>query len=206
MALPGLFIEYLVTGSLSLLWVLPLLGIDLNQQQFIALKIAALAPSIYVLGMFIDFLSFTFVTYLPRKNCSYKARIREFIKYKEAYKDDPDSQLKKYYFKIYFGGYPGLIENQNIGVTANRQISILSKDENIFKQVEMRSSRDRIARSTTFNLFLIALFNATLHPTLALYSWILAVIGIPMWVYFEGNSYGYERKAASLVCKTEDGI
>ncbi len=57
MVLPGLLIEYLVVGSMSPLWFLPLISVDFNNGIPLG-KGAALAPAIYVLGMFVDFVAF----------------------------------------------------------------------------------------------------------------------------------------------------
>ena len=62
MALPGLFVEYLVIGSLALLWALPCAGVDIFHKELDALTVTALAPAIYVLGMFVDFAAFAAVT------------------------------------------------------------------------------------------------------------------------------------------------
>jgi hypothetical protein len=58
MAIPGLFIEYLVNGAVALIWLVPLLtstGFGKVESAYLALY----ALGLYVLGMMIDFIAWT---------------------------------------------------------------------------------------------------------------------------------------------------
>ena len=224
MALPGLFVEYLVIGALALLWALPATGLELGGGESALLKLAALAPAVYVLGMFVDFAAFVIVTWLPLRNGSYKNRVRRVVESKRdvlgrssqsATVDGADletppgtQRAQASYFRVLWGGFPDMNGRAAAppGTTARRQIRLLTQKPDIAKQVEMRSSRDRIARSTVLNLILIALFLAGRNIELAALTFTLAIVAIPMWVFFEGNSYGYELRAAAELEKlsTED--
>ncbi len=65
MALPGLLIEYLISGALALVWLAPLLktlGVGAVQSGLLPL----LAIALYVVGMSIDFLAYWLVKPLKR--------------------------------------------------------------------------------------------------------------------------------------------
>src|SRR4051812_15491224 len=57
MALPGLLIEYLVSGTLALAWLLPLTGWQTKEVQNWQLPLLAVA--LYVIGMMVDLAAFT---------------------------------------------------------------------------------------------------------------------------------------------------
>jgi hypothetical protein len=77
MNIPGLLIEYLVVGSSALLWLFPLLGVPFFAKESLSFeKAAALAPTLYVLGMLVDYLAFVLVTAVPSRHHSLKALVR----------------------------------------------------------------------------------------------------------------------------------
>ena len=226
MAIPGLFVEYLVLGSMALFWALPISGIDLFGSELLTLKVAALAPAMYVLGMFVDFLAFAAVTRFPVSNGSYKARVRYVVESKpdiqallvelgdagvtesiEPVSPKPPSAepWSSGYKKILFGGFPELRRGgRNMtGSTARRQIELAALSGDLAKQVDMRSSRDRIARGTVLNLALIAATLVPEEPFLAGVVAFMALIAIAMWVVFESNSYGYELRAFAYLAEQE---
>ena len=221
MALPGLFIEYLVIGALALLWGLPLTGIDIGGEALVVVKIAALAPAVYVLGMFLDFAAFALVTWFPFQNGSYKNRVRRNVERKTDIINNDDSrqlpdgssaksllasrQRLRDYLKVFWGGFAELNSkvNEHAGATARRQIRLFMEMPDIARQVEMRSSRDRIARGSVLNLALIGFVHFPSSPILACASLLLAITAIPMWVFFEGNSYGYELRALNELKETD---
>jgi hypothetical protein len=61
MALPGLLIEYLVSGALALIWLYQLVGTTV---KFEAWQAPLVAAGLYVVGMSIDFIAFWAVWYL----------------------------------------------------------------------------------------------------------------------------------------------
>src|SRR5882672_6349564 len=77
MALPGLLIEYLINGSIALIWILPFIRQELN--GFKDFSSVILIPVAYILGMYVDILAFILTSY-P------KVILRKFIRrrYKSA--------------------------------------------------------------------------------------------------------------------------
>jgi hypothetical protein len=70
MQAPGMFIEYLINGSVALLWLLPILK-TLGLQAPKEAAVTALAvPGLYVIGMMVDFIGW-FIS------LGYKTRIRK---------------------------------------------------------------------------------------------------------------------------------
>ena len=141
--LPGLLIEYLVIGSVALLWVAILVGPTALANSIPTVYLIALAPGIYALGMLVEFLAFVLVSF-PYRACL-KTWIRNWVE------NRPDLALEKTQFM-----------NASGQGTAWRQISIhldaakLEAPE-LAAQVEMRSSRDRIARGTWMNFAICAI-------------------------------------------------
>lgn len=141
MILPGLLIEYLVIGSVALLWVTILVEpIRLESEQVVYL--IALAPGIYALGMIVEFLAFVLVSVPPR--ACLKNGIRCWVESKCL-----ESKVTK-------------CKCANGQRTARRQISIhldavKLKAPELAAHVEMRSSRDRIARGTWTNFGICAI-------------------------------------------------
>ncbi len=58
MQLPGLFIEYLVIGAITLIWVLPLLTINTHLIPLKEYLLLLYIPMAYVIGMLIDFIGY----------------------------------------------------------------------------------------------------------------------------------------------------
>ena len=83
MALPGLLIEYLINGSIALIWILPFMPQELK--GFKDFSSVLLIPVAYILGMYVDIIAFILTSY-P------KTMLRKFIqkRYKSnAGKDVP---------------------------------------------------------------------------------------------------------------------
>jgi len=203
MSLPGLFIEYLVVGSLALLWAFPLAAPDLPFSDFSSLMIAALAPTIYVLGMFIDILAFALVTYFPRPYDSYKDRVRQMVEESERAGRKGKVQAAG---KVLWGGFSDRDASKASLERHQEQmvkIWLLSRHSEIGKQIEMRSSRDRIARSSIINLALIFLVHLNSSPFYALASLTLAAFAVPMWVFYESSSQKFLKDAIRALRRPE---
>ena len=81
MSLPGLFVEYLVSGSVAMIWLLPLLFTLLpNASQNENLYLVFI-PGLYVLGMAVDYLSWR----LTRR---YKKRLQQKINQEYGVKEE----------------------------------------------------------------------------------------------------------------------
>ena len=79
MTLPGLFIEYLVSGALALIWLMPLLPNDVSTLQ--AWHAPIVAAFLYALGMSIDLLAFAItrpIKWRLRNSIASRMNIRHF--------------------------------------------------------------------------------------------------------------------------------
>lgn len=189
MAIPGLLVEHLVVGALGLVWFLPLAGIDLDSSNGIPLgKAAALAPAVYILGMFIEFIAFVIV-HIPIG----KYTIVKFVR---------------------AGTHKSLGVTENIlndnrfsGSKASIAFHCAGSSE-IAKEIEWRSSKDRIARGTTVNLILlwiapyiapdIDFVGQDLGPLI----WpIIILFSCVVWITAERQSYRYQMQAAQQLAE-----
>lgn len=85
MTLPGLLIEYLITGAIALIWVG--FGLKLDMSLFDYSRLIVVLPVIYVLGMAIDIVAYG-LTYWPKK------WLREKIERKHGVKVDKHTAMK----------------------------------------------------------------------------------------------------------------
>ena len=183
MPLPGLLIEYLVVGSMALLWVLPLLGIDVSDQIQLG-TVATLAPTIYILGMFVDFIAFALLSLLPIKEYSLKHLIRKAVN--RDVNEENHSISKNLFY-----------ENEKRNSAAHIWLSLESPD--LLKEVKERSSRDRIARGAFINILILWLLSATVNtPILIQFTYIqwliTSLFSLLVWVTLEQNSYKFELR------------
>ena len=197
MALPGLLIEYLVVGSMALLWLLPLVGINYEGEIPFG-RAAALAPAIYVVGMFVDFIAFVLVSRFPRRKYSLKALARWIVRRK------PDIQnIENIRNNVFRDGY---------GRSSRGTIWLYLHAPEIIKEVQARSSRDRVARGAFVNILImwvisIASPNSSLpiFSCVSVYEWVLIVIfSLCVWLFLEANSYGFELRAGDMVPENEE--
>ena len=233
MALPGLFIEYLVVGSFALLWSLPAIAwlfpsVAGYASDMHTLKVAALAPAIYVLGMFVDSVAFISVTVFPRRGGTFKQRARWFVRSSKAPLGEDHAVVSgadtrvsaKDGFRQRGGFWVRLpsklreqlaplcmgLSDESLERVATSQIGhsleirLLAEMPDVAKQVQMRSSRDRIARSTVINLLMAGLV-AVLYADywLSLFAFVLAMLGVPIWAFFEAVSHSYKREALAVL-------
>lgn len=179
MALPGLLVEYLVVGSMALLWALPLAGIDLSGQIPFG-SAAALAPAIYVLGMFVDFAAFVLLTRFPLEIYSIKQAIRVIANHELDNESQKDSKCR-------------------VGDRRNSKalIKLGLQNMELLKEVKERSSRDRIARGALVNILILWLISFWVSTpqliTLSDIQWAaLSLFAFVVWVFLERHSYRFE--------------
>ena len=189
MALPGLLIEYLVVGSMALLWLLPIAiagpTVDISFG-----KAAALAPALYVLGMFVDFIAYIVLSRIPTRKYSLKSFARWLVRLKPDIKSIDNNAFKE--------GY-GRSSRGIIWLTLNAPVLI--------KEVQARSSRDRIARGAFINIAISwalvwsgKLDSFTPFQRLEDFHWLILIIfSLVGWMFFEANSYGFELRAGEMV-------
>jgi hypothetical protein len=177
---PELLVEYLIVGSFSLFWLIPLLmllGYISNIQELSNITFALFVPGIYVLGMLIDSIANSL---LKRK----KYRLK-------------DSILKKYKME----------DNESHNPLGHEmEARFVLYEPELLKASQMRSSRDRIARSTVVNFIFLTIV-LLLYDIKNNTNWrILAIhiaIGIittwlcwRMWVRFQILSYHFDAAAS----------
>jgi hypothetical protein len=174
MQIPGLLVEYLISGSFAMIWLLPLLLLTgYTPQKDDAAILIVFLPALYVVGMIIDFISGFIVK--PHK---YRIKKRVY----EGFK----------------------LKSMSEQVT---EIKLLLHAPELAKSSEMRSSRDRIARGTITNAFLITVvavaytqqFGITAAVTSASIGLIAVIICWRMWVRFQTLSYRYQIRAIDIL-------
>lgn len=176
MNLRGIRIEYFITGSFSLIWLLLLAHTyDLQPSNSIfsnEILISVIAIStIYVLGMLIDFIGRGYVSLLEKS-------IPRFFPYKK-------------------------MERTHIYA---RRAAITVFNPELSKQIDMRSSRDRIARGSIINSFMIGvvlLYTLPMQRMQALSVFlgtiVICLLLSYMWMRFQSLSYRYVHECELLV-------
>ncbi len=175
MQIPGLLIEYLINGSVALIWLLPLIistNVIPDKIDNSTLAVVILVPALYVLGMVIDTVANFIVS-------PHKARIRERMYQKNGISEAEFQKMDGY-----------LIEAK----------LILYAPE-LAKAVEKRSTRDRIARSSIVNVILAMIIlivygfsqkNNWLIPVLYLTGGVVVILFCwMMWARYQAGSFAY---------------
>lgn len=204
MSLPGLLIEYLITGATAFLWLWFLLHhpwtvipAQLRPDTINSAKITLMVPFAYVLGMIIDFASipvtdafewllveralWTLRRMISRVLPTRCARLKHAIEPRKR-KSAPLSQQEV------------LLANAELG-----------------KQLEMRSSRDRIARGAFLNALIgtavvtsyySAQPQSQVSPKTTLLGGLaLASLLFAMWYRFDRLTHKYRQKAGEAIQK-----
>ncbi|MGK7883410.1 MAG: hypothetical protein AB4057_02150 [Crocosphaera sp.] len=193
MNIPGLLIEYLITGSIALIWIIPFLnifGISLVTYTSLLGNIISLVaiPFIYIVGLSLDMIT-TWI--IMKLEC--KKKIKEKI----------DKEFEKHYPKEY-----KKIENREFSI---ENIWLYSSE--IGKGYETRSSRDRIARGTVLN-FIIAAFIIPIcaYPSILSFTSLITFIiflvlsGLfyLIWKECEARTYRYRLYILRLILELEE--
>ena len=187
MNIPGLLIEYLVIGGVSCLWLLPLLlwlGVFPTSGSDVLKAITPVIaiPFLYVMGLMID---------IPAE---------KLIK---ARKDTIRKKTKdKFYTKV--NDSRSIIDAK----IAFSTVEVMHLSQDLGKESEMRSSRDRIARGTFLNLFIAAFVFPSLSesPLLSRHDIVVfcALLGLSgvfylIWESCEKASYWYRLRAIYIL-------
>ena len=88
-ALPGLLIEYLISGLVALIWVYPLIPMEVTTNKSYLIFL----PLVYVLGMVVDFVAY-WITLGP------KIFIREYANKKKGIATTSTSHRKALFYSI----------------------------------------------------------------------------------------------------------
>ena len=163
MSLPGLIIEYLITGSVALVWLYPILR-DLKDRVGLQATDSSYLPvlllGLYVIGLFLDILAF------------YPLRPIKLV-------------VRRFASKRY-----GFSAEKKPGTQVSRAVRFALYAPELAKEVEMRSSRDRVARGVLVNMIVATCRVLTLQLGLS-----LIAISLVAWVSCEYLSYTYEIQA-----------
>ena len=177
MAIPGLLIEYLINGILTLIWLYPLAITCLSQDttKFLANSsyLPLFAACLYVIGMIIDYIAWLITK--PFKN-----KIRHHVEKRYALELQPSP-----------------------GRSHMREAKFAMYAPEIAKESAMRASRDRIARGIIINS-IIATIVYSLLPDTKLYlvlsiGMISIILSSVIWGAFEKVSYGFELRAEQAI-------
>jgi hypothetical protein len=182
MQITGYFIEYLIIGSLTLVWSIPLLikyyNIIFPENVFL---IAIFAPSIYVIGMIVDVIGH-YLTNLHRR-CIRSSADKKYLK---RYKIDK-------------------IEHGTIDV------DLTAHEPELARASSIRTSRARIARGTLTNSILASVawlpiifknVSQILYIYIIIILLILLIIGLwYIWARWQKIAYRFEIKSYLYIKK-----
>ncbi len=205
MILPGLVIEYLITGATAFLWMwflLHLLPMGLRPNMLDTLdsaKLTLMVPFAYVVGMIIDFAS-RLVTNALEWLLVQRALwpLRRMI---SAALPDQYQNLKRAFEP----------RKRDSAPLSQQQVLIASGE--LGKQLEMRSSRDRVARGAFLNALIGTAFVTSYYAAnrgTQIYSkyilmggLVLASLLFAMWYRFDHLTHRYRRKAGEAIQEKE---
>ncbi|TVL97298.1 MAG: hypothetical protein CV087_22510 [Candidatus Brocadia sp. WS118] len=175
MQIPGLLIEYLINGSVALVWLFPLIASAglLPNKIDTPIAVVVVIPALYVLGMVIDAAANFIVKH-------HKELIRKRIYKKLSVSED---QWQK------FGGY-------------RIETKLILHAPELARVGEKRSTRDRIARSSILNVMLATII-FTVFGFIQKDSWLILLLYLiggailiffcwAMWARFQAASFAYE--------------
>ena len=187
MNIPGLLIEYFITGSSACIWLIPLFSNFKAQAIFTSLPSGIISllllPLLYIIGLGLDMTS----GFLINK-FGWKRNIRDSVK----------ERIKAKY---------GVIPNEELGA-----MSIWLHNADLGKGYEIQSSRDRIARGTTLNLAIAAfVVPVSTYRSLPLIEVvmlfmvfsILSILFYGIWRKCEARSHRYKLTALLAVSKED---
>ena len=187
MNIPGLLIEYFITGSVACIWLIPLFSNFKAQAIFTSLPQGVISllllPLLYIIGLGLDMTSGFLVNSFGWKR---KIRDKEKERFKAKYGVMPDAELHTMMLWLH---------NAELG-----------------KGYEIKSSRDRIARGTALN-FAIASVVVPISAYIFLpltevviifivFS-ILSILFYGIWRKCEASSHRYKLTALLIVSKED---
>jgi hypothetical protein len=183
MQIPGLLVEYLINGAFALTWLLPVItsfGLIPDTDKIPIEVILLLVPGLYVLGMIVD----TAAELLIR---SRKKRIKESV-YQTP--NISKEELKR-------------------RLRTNLNVKLVLYAPELAKTVQIRSSIDRVARSSFLNIVLLTVVvtfkgfqitNGLVIPILLLVmGGMLSFLCFKMWSRFQFISYDYQMAAYQVL-------
>ncbi len=182
MQIPDLLVEYLINGATSLIWMMPIAMIfGIGTAKLDTAATLILLPALYLIGMLIDFLG-------SRVLKRYKKRIEQEVYEKIKKATGVEQEYSEHYVEAKLKLYAPELAHS----------------------VDMRSSRDRIARGSVINfsfatviwtIFLARQNRFDLAVVCLIVGIILILIDVNMWARFQISSYSFSR--ASLIILEE---
>ena len=167
MTLPGLLIEYLISGTIALIWLVPLLA-SFNIHAMESIPLPLMAVALYIVGMTIDFLAYWMVR--PLKGVLRRKAWRKYGEGGEAPNSSVDREIQ---FSLYA---PELA----------KEVAMRSSRDRI--------ARGAVANAAI--AFLIEHVLNTYPPTLGIVAWIVIILLLlAMWSVFQSLSFRYEIRA-----------
>jgi hypothetical protein len=199
MQLPGMLIEYLITGSCALIWMVVLAKVLGGGVPSVSdARLVLFIPAIYVVGMIIDYVAHGLVDLILE---SAEAIMR---KARSSRTSTPNSQSEAE--EIEKKGESKL----GRGSVARAYVFLQSPD--LTKQYEMRSSRDRVARGAFLNSILLTISLTIFCPCSSPYlslkitlpaGLLLCGLCFAMWHRFERLTSRFQRSAYEAILKKE---
>ena len=176
-ALPGLLIEYLVTGTVVILTVLIVDAVCTNSiYGFIfvgsanPVQIAVVIPAVYCLGMIVDYLS--------------KVAVEAIAK---VVKKVWDKSARKF----------SIVPLRKTHPPSYSQHEIMARSEALGGEYIMRSSRDRVARGLFFSVLISSLVIGQIKRlgSEALVAFVLSILSFCVWWRFDHLSSRWKYKS-----------
>lgn len=196
MQLPGMLIEYLITGACAIPWLYLLVLISTGKPLRLPLEfkldaglVALLVPIIYVVGMIIDFLALVLVK-----------RIQDYL-------INPP-------LKLIAARIPWIQQYIDPTQPSSSRVSdakLLLRSPEVGKELVLRSSRDRVARGAFMNSLIatgVALaYVAHFKPFSEAYVWGVGVFAISLcyatWHRFEKHTLWFKVNASDAIIEDE---
>jgi len=198
------FVEYFVSGSGGLAWLAILLGITRSEVSNLEpAHLTLLLPAVYILGMFID--GAVSIAVKPLKGL--------------ARSDQPLADLRKRLTKQRNvkgrSETPSLSSENSEGGSRRDVPFIVLHSPDLARELQARSSRDRIARGAWLNSLLVMVI-AGLSPertrellgparlgisqtTIVLSAAAIAIVAFAMWWHFEYYTESFRRNAVTAI-------
>jgi hypothetical protein len=197
MQLPGMLIEYLITGSCALIWMWVFSKVLGKEVPSVSdARLVLLIPAIYVVGMIIDYLAHGLVEFIVK----WVERLKKKTKSLRTSTTNRQSETQI-----------GKKRQPKLGSGSVARAYVFLQSSDLTKQYEMRSSRDRVARGAFLNAILLTIsltiFCPCSNPYLPLQitlpaGLLLSGLCFAMWCRFERLTSRFQRSAYKAVLKT----
>lgn len=197
MQLPGMLIEYLITGSCALIWMWVISKVLGKAVPSVSdARLILLIPAIYVVGMIIDYVAHALVDFIVN-SADELGRKAKLLKTSTSSGQSESQEIEEQ-------------DKPELGSESVSRAYVFLQSPELTKQYEMRSSRDRVARGAFLNAILLTIsltiFCPCSNPYLPLQitlpaGLILSGLCFAMWYRFERLTSRFKRSAYKAVLK-----